>query len=393
MATQAAANSDRDSYRHWRLETDQDGIVWLYLDRAGEKVNSLSSEVLTELGEIVDSLEQTPPSGVVLMSGKPGSFIVGADVREFDATADVEVLKENVRKVHGLFDRIEALRFPKVVAFEGFCLGGGLELALCFDWRIALDSDKTKIGFPEVNLGIYPGYGGSGRSIQAIGGMKAMEIMLTGRMLKAKAARGIGLVDQTVDIHGSLRWAARRAVQKKRKHKLTGVVNKLSTFGPARKFLAGQMRKKTRSKARLEHYPAPYRLIDEFEAHGDSQKAMIRAEAENIPELLVGETSTNLRRVFRLMETLECHGKKSDFKARRMHVIGAGVMGGDIAAWCALRGLEVTLQDREMKYIEPALKRAAGLFKKKLKKPTAVSAAKLRLRADVEGDGVKRADV
>ena len=393
MATQAAATREQGNFKHWRLERDLDGIAWLYIDREGEKVNSLSREVLGEMGEIVEMFEQNAPAGLVLMSGKSGSFIVGADVREFDATKDPSTLTENVRKVHDLFDRIERLKFPKVVAFEGFCLGGGLELALCFDWRIALDTDKTKIGFPEVNLGIYPGYGGSGRSIKTIGGMKAMEIMLTGRMLKAKAARSLGLVDQTVDIHGSLRWAARRAVQKKRRHKLTGIVNRLSTFGPARKFLADQMRKQTRAKARPEHYPAPYRLIDEFEAHGDSQRAMIRAEAENIPELLVGETSTNLRRVFQLMETLKSQGKKSDFKASRVHVIGAGVMGGDIAAWCALRGLEVTLQDREMKYIEPALKRAAGLFKKKLKKPTAVAAAKTRLRADVEGEGVKRADV
>jgi len=393
MVTEAAATRDRDSYRHWRLETDLDGIAWLYIDRAGEKVNSLSSEVLGELGKIVDALEQDNPTGLVLMSGKPGSFIVGADVREFDATTDVEELRQNVRRVHDLFDRIEALRFPKAVALEGFCLGGGLELALCFDWRIALDDDRTRIGFPEVNLGIYPGYGGSGRSIRAIGGMKAMEIMLTGRMLRATAARGLGLVDQTVSVHGSLRWAARCAVQKKRRHKLKGLVNRASTFGPVRKLLAGQMRKQTRAKARPEHYPAPYRLIDEFEAHGDSQKAMIRAEAENVPELLVGETSTNLRRVFRLMETLKSQGKKSEFKARRVHVIGAGGMGGDIAAWCALKGLEVTLQDREMKYIEPALKRAGSLFRKKLKKPAAVAAAKTRLRADVEGFGVKRADV
>ena len=393
MVTQAAATREQGNFKHWRLERGLDGIAWLYIDREGEKVNSLSREVLGELGEIVEMFEQEAPAGLVLMSGKPGSFIVGADVREFDATKDASALTENVRKVHALFDRIERLKFPKVVAFEGFCLGGGLELALCFDWRIALDSDKTKVGFPEVNLGIYPGYGGSGRSIQTIGGMKAMEIMLTGRMLKAKAARGLGLVDQTVDIHGSLRWAARRAVQKKRRHELKGVVNKASTFGPVRKFLAGQMRKQTRAKARPEHYPAPYRLIDEFEAHGNSQWSMIRAEAENIPELLVGETSTNLRRVFRLMETLKSQGKRSDFRAKRVHVIGAGVMGGDIAAWCALKGLEVTLQDREMKYIEPALKRAAGLFRKKLKKPAAVAAAKTRLRADVEGEGVKRADV
>ncbi|MGB0513763.1 MAG: 3-hydroxyacyl-CoA dehydrogenase family protein, partial [Wenzhouxiangellaceae bacterium] len=175
--------------------------------------------------------------------------------------------------------------------------------------------------------------------------------------------------------------------------KLKGLVNKASTFGPVRRLLAGQMRKQTRRKAKPEHYPAPYRLIDAFEAHGDSKTAMIRAEANNIPELLIGETSTNLRRVFRLMESLKDQGKKSDFRARRVHVIGAGVMGGDIAAWCAMRGLEVTLQDREMKYVEPALKRAKSLFRKKLKTPVAVDAATARLRADIEGEGVRRADV
>ena len=393
MAASAADINPSNTYQHWRLEHDLDGIAWLYIDRSDENVNSLSSAVLGELDEIITQLESQAPTGLVLMSGKPKQFIVGADVREFDATKDVSVLQGGIRRVHGLFERIEKLSFPTIVAIEGYCLGGGLELSLCFDWRIALDADHTRIGFPEVNLGIYPGYGGSGRSISAIGGLKAMEIMLTGRMLRARAARGLGLVDQTVSVHGSLRWAARRAVLRKRKHKLKGLTAKMSTFGPARKFLAGQMRKQTRRKARPEHYPAPYRLIDEFEAHGDSQHRMIRAEAENIPELLVGETSTNLRRVFRLMELLKAQGKRSRFKAKRVHVIGAGVMGGDIAAWCALRGLEVTLQDREMKYIEPALKRAAGLFKKKLKKAPAIAAAKTRLRADVDGEGVARADV
>ena len=153
------------------------------------------------------------------------------------------------------------------------------------------------------------------------------------------------------------------------------------------------MRKQTAAKARKEHYPAPYALIDAFEEAGDSCAQMIRIEAEEVPKLLAGDTSRNLRRVFRLMEALKAQGKRSDFKARRVHVIGAGVMGGDIAAWCASRGLEVTLQDREMKYIEPALKRAAKLFKRKLKTPTAVAAAKGRLIADVEGKGVGQADV
>ncbi len=385
--------SESKSWKHWRLESDLDGISWLYIDRDDEKVNSLGTEVLSELEQIITQLENDQPTGLVLMSGKSRNFIVGADVREFDATDKVSELEDNVRKVHGLFQRIEDLAFPTVVAFEGYCLGGGLELSLCFDWRIALDADHTRVGFPEVNLGIYPGFGGSGRSIRAMGGLQAMQIMLTGKMLRARAARGLGLIDQTVDRHGSLRWAARNAVLKKKRSSKPPLKSRLTTLGPVRKFLAGQMRKQVRGKARPEHYPAPYELIDAFEASGNSQATMIRLEAEKVPRLLAGDTSRNLRRVFRLMESLKEQGKRSDFKARRVHVIGAGVMGGDIAAWCASRGLEVTLQDREMKYIEPALKRAGSLFKRRLKKPEAIAAAKLRLRADVEGAGVKRADV
>ncbi len=390
MASETAATN---GWKHWRLESDIDNIAWLYIDRSDEKVNSLGTEVLSELEQILGRLESEKPTGLVLMSGKARSFIVGADVREFDATDKVSELEENVRKVHGLFQRVEDLPFPTVVAFEGYCLGGGLELSLCFDWRIALDADHTRIGFPEVNLGIYPGFGGSGRSITAMGGLNAMQIMLTGKMLRARPARAMGLINQTVDQHGSLRWAARSAVLKKKRAPKPPLKARLTTLGPVRKFLAGQMRKQVAGKARPEHYPAPYELIDAFEASGNSQAAMIRTEGDKVPRLLAGDTSRNLRRVFRLMEELKAQGKRSDFKARRVHVIGAGVMGGDIAAWCAVRGLEVTLQDREMKFIEPALKRAKRLFKRRLKKPEAVAAAETRLVADLDGTGVKRADV
>ncbi len=390
MASETAGSN---GWKHWRLESDIDKVAWLYIDRGDEKVNSLGTEVLAEFEQIISRLESEKPTGLVLMSGKARNFIVGADVREFDATDNVAELEENVRKVHGLFQRVEDLPFPTVVAFEGYCLGGGLELSLCFDWRIALDADHTRVGFPEVNLGIFPGFGGSGRSIKAMGGLNAMQIMLTGKMLRARPAKAMGLINQTVDKHGSLRWAARNAVLKKKRAPKPPLKARLTTLGPVRKFLAGQMRKQVGRKARREHYPAPYELIDAFEASGNSQAAMIRAEGDKVPRLLAGDTSRNLRRVFRLMEELKAQGKRSDFKARRVHVIGAGVMGGDIAAWCAVRGLEVTLQDRELKYIEPALKRAKSLFKRRLKKPEAVAAAQSRLVADVDGQGVKRADV
>lgn len=381
------------SYQHWQLETDIDNVTWLYINRANESVNALSREVLEELDSIVNELEKKPPTGLVLMSGKPKQFIVGADVAEFDQVTDLSAGRQFLGKVHDLFTKIEQLPFPTVAAFDGYCLGGGLELVLCFDWIIAKNTADTRIGFPEVNLGIYPGFGGSARAPQRIGGQKAMEIMLTGRMLRAGAAKGMGLIDQLVSHHQTLRWAARRAILSKRKNKGAGTIAKLTNMAPARKLLANVMRKKTSAKARPEHYPAPFKLIDAWEDYGDDQASMLRAEIENVPELLIGDTSRNLRRVFRLMEALKAQGKSSDFKAHRVHVIGAGVMGGDIAAWCALKGLEVTLQDRELKYIEPAIKRAKSLFRKKLRSDAKVKAALARLRPDLDGQGVARADV
>lgn len=393
MAAETAGSGSGDAWRHWRLQHDLDGVAWLTIDQDGERANTLGTAVLRELDQAVTLLEQQPPAGLVLASAKPDSFIAGADIREFDATDDVSALRAQVELVHALFERFEILPCTKVAAIAGACLGGGLELALCCDWRVALASDATRIGFPEVNLGIYPGFGGSGRSIHAIGALEAMRLMLTGRMLDAGQARGAGLVDAVVDRHASLRWAARNAVLRRRRHHRPRLLARIARIAPARKLLARQMRKQTRSKARKEHYPAPYRLIDTFERHGGSVGAMIRAEAENVPELLTGTTSINLRRVYRLMERLRAQGRGSDFEARRVHVIGAGTMGGDIAAWCALRGLEVTLQDREAKFVEPALERAGKLFARRLKRPAAIAAARARLRADVGGRGIERADV
>jgi len=384
------SNSD---YRHWRLEFDMDQVCWLTLDRDGESANSLSKEVLNELEQIVTFLESEPPAGLVLQSGKKGSFIVGADVREFDQVENVEQAAGFIREVHDLFNRVESLKFPTAVIIDGYCLGGGLELALCFDYRIAKNSDGTRLGYPEVRLGIYPAFGGSMRSTRQIGGFQALQLMLTGRMLRAHQAKSLGLVDQLVSPHAELRWAARRAVLKGRKSRGPGFIAKLSNWTLVRKFLAGQMRKQTAAKANPMHYPAPFELIDAWEAHGGKPQEMLQEEATRNARLISGSTSRGLRRVFWLMERLKAQGKSSDFKASRVHVIGAGVMGGDIAAWCVLQGLEVTLQDREMKYIEPALKRARKLFAKKLRTPALIAGAQSRLIADVEGSGVARADV
>ncbi len=385
--------SKETTFKHWKLSTDIDNVLWLSIDREGENTNSLSLEVLSELGSIVDELETNAPAGLVLQSAKPGSFIVGADVREFDDYDDAEVASDGISQVHRLFNRIEALPFPKVVAIDGFCLGGGLELALAFDYRIASNVEHTRLGFPEIKLGIYPGFGGSARSVQQAGASNAMQLMLSTRNLRPGAARAMGLVDELVGPHGSLRWAARRAVKQRRKSRQPGQLKRLQNFGPARTIMARMMRKQVAARANPEHYPAPFELIEAWEKYGDDPQRMMAEESERVGKLITGETSKSLRRVFFLMERLKSIGKQTQAKFRRVHVIGAGVMGGDIAAWCVLQGMEVTLQDRELKYIEPALKRAKSLFQKKLRSRSKVGGALSRLLPDVDGKGVSKADV
>lgn len=385
--------TDLPQCRHWRVELDQESILWLYLDREGEKINALCREVLEELENLIEAAEKIAPKGLAILSGKQTGFIYGADVKEFDGHSDADAVTAEIRRVHGMFSRLEALPFTTVAAIEGYCLGGGLELALSCDYRIARDVPATRLGFPEVQLGIFPGFGGSARSVHQVGGLKAMELMLTARQISAREAKAIGLIDQTVGRHETLRWAARNAIMKKRRSRGPGLVGKLSNTFIARELLSWQLRKRTASKARPEHYPAPFRLIDTWEHYGGDRKRMMHEEAEAVGELMVTPTAEGLRRVFSLMERLKSEGKKSDFRARHVHVVGAGVMGGDIAAWCVSRGLDVSLQDREMKYIEPALKRADKLFRKKMRSPERIKAAKSRLFADVDGAYIPQADV
>ena len=381
--------------KNWRFHRDVENLGWLTIDTPGP-VNTLSREAIMELEQLVERFEELAQTGelagVILLSGKESGFIAGADVSEFDAMSDFSVLPEALKRTHALFARIEALKIPVVAGIHGFCLGGGLELALACHYRVAVNDDKTRIGFPEVNLGIFPGFGGTGRSIRQAGPVDAMGIMLTGRMLKAGAARGMNLVDKLVRHRDMLRWEARKAVLQKRKSTEAGFAKKVMAMGPLRSYVTGKMRDQAGKKARKEHYPAPFALIDLFEKRGDDWQAMIRGEIDAFVPLMGSDTATNLRRVFFASEALKKQGTKGA-KFARVHVIGAGVMGGDIAAWCALRGMSVTLQDLDMARIQPALDRGKKLFKKRLKKKHEVDAAVLRLEADPEGKGVSRADV
>ena len=231
------ARTELPSSRHWQFRIDVEGIGWLTVDTPTSPVNTLSREAIVDLSRFVEAFEALAASGeltgVVLLSGKESGFIAGADVSEFDEMADPGVLVAALERAHALFNRIEALKVPMVAAIHGFCLGGGLELALACRYRIAVNADATRIGFPEVNLGIFPGFGGTGRSIRQAGPVDAMQIMLTGKLLRASQARRMGLVDKLVRHRDMLRWEARKAVLQRRDARFINTTIMMTLMGAA----------------------------------------------------------------------------------------------------------------------------------------------------------------
>ncbi len=379
--------------RHWKPQARPDGVLVLVLDRADQGVNALSREVLDELDAMLERIALEPPKAVVVISGKAAGFIPGADIKGFGDIAAKGQTEDWIRHGQLVFQRLAELRCPTVAAIHGHCMGGGTEISLACRYRIASSDEKTRIGLPEVKLGIYPGWGGSVRAPRLIGAPAAMDLMLTGRSLSAPAARGMGLVDKVVPadqlLEEACKLALRGTVRPFRQRFLAWATN----IAPARAILAPQMLKQVARKARKEHYPAPFALIDTWRRSGGLPiHAALKAEAKSVVKLATSPTAYQLVRVFFLMDRLKGLGGK-DHGVRKVHVIGAGVMGGDIAAWCALRGFEVTLQDRELKFVQPALDRAAKLFEKKVKDPAKRADTAARLKADVEGAGVADADL
>ena len=391
-------SQDTAQLKDWHFSIDGEGIAWAFFDREGESANSLGRRPIEELQAIVEKVEADARAktvrGLVLMSGKDKNFIVGADIREFENFTTEQQVIDSLKPVNAMLDRIERLPVPVVAAIHGACVGGGLELILACHYRIATRDDATRVGFPEVKLGIFPGFNGTARSIRQAGPMAAMQNMLTGSMIRAGAAKGIGFIDQLVSSPGELRWAARKAVLQNRRSTAAGAAKMLLTKWPARGILAKKMRDETAKKARADHYPAPFALIDLFEKTGGNLDAMKLAETKAFAPLMVSDTSRNLRRVFRLTEMLKGQAPKGlAWRPQRVHVIGAGTMGADIAGVCVAAGMEVTLQDINAEQLDKGIKGQGKLFGRKFKTKPLKAAAKARLIADPEGKGVARADV
>jgi 3-hydroxyacyl-CoA dehydrogenase/enoyl-CoA hydratase/3-hydroxybutyryl-CoA epimerase len=379
-------------YRHWKLETDGDNLAWLSLDKADASTNVLSAEVMSELDRIVDELAAHKPRGLIVRSAKESGFIAGADVEEFTKIKDPDDAMRMVRRGWDLYNKLADLPFPTLALVNGFCMGGGLELALACRYRIAVDQPGTRFALPEVMLGILPGWGGVMRLPRVVGPTAALDMLLSGRAVDARRAKRMGLVDAAVPPRIQENSARLMVLEAPRPRRLP-LFQRFMNSGLMRPLVASMAMKQLAKRVSPDHYPAPYAILELWRKYDGDPFAPRPEDPASVIGLVEGDTARNLIRIFFLQERLKSLAKDSDFRASRVHVVGAGVMGGDIAAWCAMRGLTVTLQDQTPERIAPAMKRAADLFKRRLRDRPRVRDALDRLIPDVAGDGARHADV
>lgn len=385
--------SNEQLYQNWRLETDSDHVLWAYFDKKNASVNTIDRSVMEEFAKIISLVSNDSSyKGLIIASGKTTGFIAGADISQFTQFKDIDEATSVLKFGQHILDKLEALRIPTIALIDGFCLGGGLELALACRYRIAEDGEKTRLGLPEVRLGIHPGWGGTVRMPRLVGGLQGLNLILSGHTVSAKAAAKIGFVDAAVPRRQLVHAAKYYIKHQPPKHEPTALQG-LTNTKLARQVIGSFMRKRLTKKVSPLHYPAPYHALDNWEHIGVSGQEAYDREAKSCGKLFFSDTAQNLVRVFFLQEQLKGLAKDVSFKPKHIHVIGAGTMGGDIAAWCALKGYTVTLQDLEPNFIAPAIKRAYKLYKEKLKQPYLIEAAMDRLVPDRAGYGIAKADV
>ncbi|TAN52150.1 MAG: crotonase [Betaproteobacteria bacterium] len=376
--------------KHWRWEQDAQALVWLTFDKAGESTNTFSREAISELIAALDAIAALAPRGLIVRSAKE-NFIAGADVNEFVKFKSAGEALEFTRQGWDMTQKLRDLPFPTTAMVNGFCMGGGLELALACRYRVALDDPKTRFAFPEVMLGIWPFWHGLMWLPKRVGPTAAFDMLLTGKTVDAQKAKRIGLVTQAVPLR-ILENAARLVTLEAPAPRPLPFMERM-LLGPLRGLVVSQARKQIAKRARREHYPAPYAILEAWQKYDGDTFACKDDPVCSLKALFEHPTTANLIRDFFLQERLKSLGKGGDFKPRHVHVVGAGVMGGDIAALCALRGMTVSLQDTAPERLAPAVKRAAKLFERRLRDPRRVRDALDRLIPDVSGAGAARADV
>ncbi|RUQ34782.1 MAG: fatty acid oxidation complex subunit alpha FadJ [Candidatus Competibacteraceae bacterium] len=374
----------------FQLALGEDGIAVVTIDLPGESQNTLKAAFITEAHALLDRLEQdSAVQGVVFISGKPGSFIAGADINMLQACRTAAEATELSKAGQRFFDRLANFKVPMVAAIDGACLGGGLELALACHGRICTDQPKTALGLPEVMLGVLPGSGGTQRLPRLIGIPAALDLMLTGKHLNAQKARRLGLVDDVVPATILLPSAIALA---KKLRSTRPVRNNASLFSVkgltklalednplGRRILFQQAREQVMGKTR-GHYPAPLRIIDCVEI-GASRglKKGLEAEALGFGELAVTPQARQLMHLYFATTALKKDSGVADARVqprpvRKVGVLGAGLMGAGIAYVTANKArVPVRLKDKEAAGLNRGMAYLDRLLQKRLKRRSITS--------------------
>lgn len=385
-----------EQYDHWNWHADDQGSVWVEFDRADKSTNSLNLDVLLELEHLIQTLYEQLPANkawkkVIFCSKKISGFIAGADILDVFAQKDHLKTDALIEKGQELFLKIESFPLPTIALIHGFCLGGGFELALACDWRIALEGPSLNIGLPEVLLGLQPGWGGSVRLPRLIGVRPAFDLILSGKTLKASQIKKLKVADYVIPER--LLTATIESCGRKRK-RVSWARSWYWALPPVRWVMGFLMRRALKAqKVHPEHYPAPWAIIEGWERYGHLSAAAFDWEVRSIQSLSRSSTAAHLVNVFRLRDKAKKAAPKKNLSIKKVHVIGAGVMGGDIAYWAAAQGYHTTLSDPDLGKIESTLKRAATFGAKIFKKQHEKIAFLDRLVPDPKGLGIVSADL
>jgi len=371
-------SSSAEEDRTLRLEIGTDRVGHIVFDRQDSPVNLLSAAVLNRIDALIAELESRIANGqlvaLTLESAKQGSFIAGVDVSEIAGVRTAEQARAASTEGQRIFRRLERLRVPTISCIDGTCLGGGTEISLHCDYRIASDSSSTKIGLPEVRLGIIPGFGGCVKLPKIIGVQRAMDVILSGKPVPAVRAGRTGLVDRVIPHHTWDR-GKREFVADVLANNVPKAGPRLSTRGKllesnpiGRKLLFSLARKRVTGETN-GRYPAPLKAIDVLEqTYGKRPDEAYPIEADALGELLVGDVSRALLRVFGLSQDAKRALPDSVMDAaidvRRVAVIGAGVMGGAIAELVAANDIGTVLKDIDQGSLDAGLRHAAELLRK-----------------------------
>ncbi|MCC5913387.1 MAG: fatty acid oxidation complex subunit alpha FadJ [Balneolaceae bacterium] len=332
-----------------------DGVAVVTLDTPGEKVNKLNEALIDEFSELLDRLESDDDlTGAVLMSGKPENFIAGADIEMFKTRETAEEMTELSQTGHDILLRVEKCKKPIVAGIHGSCMGGGTELALACHYRVVSDHNSTKIGLPEVKLGLLPGMGGTQRLPRLIGIQKALTYMLTGKNMYSYQAKKTGFANETVHQH-AIKEAGIKAVKKLSKKRGSNpdkrsLVEKLLEGNPlGRSIIFSQALKKTMGQTK-GNYPSPPKIIESVK-HGykNGFEKGLQNEARLFGELAVTPESRALVNLFFGMtdaKKIPNEDLKKDVK--RIGVLGAGLMGSGITEVSIDDGYHVWLKDQSL---------------------------------------------